>query len=146
MELLGVGALGICSLDGGGLDDLNATATDAMSTSHFLVQLCHGTVQSGVTVLFVCIVDPGTGVITDPDAKILDGSGIAFANLVGGKDLTVGFLDTSKFSEEIPEFRLGFDVILGPQFHSVDLWVRFFIGGQVASHNLVLTILILQGR
>ena len=82
MELLDVGTLAIRRLDGGSLDNLNATSTDAMAGSHFLVELLNSAVKGDVTVLLVSIVYTGTGVVTNPDTKVLNSGGVLLEDFI----------------------------------------------------------------
>ena len=84
MELLDVGTLGIRRLDSGCLDDRNTAMADTVTRSHLLVELLNGTVEGDITVLLVGVVDTGTGVVTNPDAKVLDSGGILLEDFVDG--------------------------------------------------------------
>ncbi len=102
MELLDVGTLGISRCNGGSLDDGNAAVADAMAGSHFLVELHNGAVKGGITVLLVGVVYTGTGVVTNPNAKVLNSGGVFLEDFIDCQNLTVGLLHTSQFSQEVP--------------------------------------------
>lgn len=55
-----------------------------MAGGHLLVQLPHGAVQGHVTVLLVHVVVAGARLVAHPDAKVLDGGGLALENLAWG--------------------------------------------------------------
>ena len=98
VELLDVGTLGVSGLNSGSLNDLDTTSTNAMARTHLLVELLYGTVQGEVAVLLVGVVDTGTRVVANPDAKVLNGGGILLEDLIDSQNLTVGLLYTSELS------------------------------------------------
>ena len=144
VELLGVGALAVGGLDGGGLNDLDAAVTDAMARAHFLVELFNCAVEGGVTVFLVGVCCASSGIVTDPNAKVFDGGGVALEDFVDCQDLAVSLFDTTELSQEIPELGLGLDIIPSPELHAVNLGVGISFGGQMTSHNLELAVIILQ--
>ena len=58
--------------------------------------------------------------------------------LVQADDLTVGLLDLLQLHQEVPEARLGDDIIGGEDAHAVQLGGGVGLGGQVAANDLVL--------
>lgn len=48
------------------------------------------------------------------------------------------FLDLAKFAQEIPEARLGNDIIWRKDAHAVELGLWLLLGWQLAANNLVL--------
>lgn len=72
VELLGVDALGLGGLEDGGLDDLDRRAASAVAGGEISIHLLDGASEGDVTVLLVHVVGTRAGVITDPEAEVLD--------------------------------------------------------------------------
>jgi len=82
MELLDIGTLGISSLHSGSFNDGDAAMTDTMAGSHFLIELLDGTVKGDIAVLLVGVVDTGTGVVTNPNAKVLNSGRVLLKDFI----------------------------------------------------------------
>jgi hypothetical protein len=80
----------------------------------------------------------GARVVTDPDAKVLDLEGVLLVDLVERDNLAVGLLDLTELHEEVPEARLGNDIVGGKDAHAVQFGRRVGLGGQMAPDDLVL--------
>jgi hypothetical protein len=102
MELLDIRTLGVSSLHGGSLNNGDAAMTDTMTRTHFLVELFNGTVKGDIAVLLVSVVDTSTGVVTNPNAKVLNSSGVLLEDFIDSQNLTIGLLYTPQFPQEIP--------------------------------------------
>ena len=63
-----------------------------MVTSHFLMQLTHGSVEVSVSVLFIHVVNSGSGLIFQDDAECFNVVGSFFEDFVYGEDLTLSAL------------------------------------------------------
>jgi hypothetical protein len=59
------------------------------------------------------------------------------AYLVQAHNLAVGLLDLAQLGEEVPEARLGDDIVRGEDAHAVELWGRVGVRGQIAPNDLV---------
>ena len=59
-------------------------------------------------------------------------------HLVHRHDLTVGLLDLAELAKEVPETRLGHNIVGRKDAHTVNLGSRLGLGRQVATHDLVL--------
>lgn len=82
----------------------------------------------------------GAGVVSEPDTVVLDAlSGVRFLDLLDLDDLTVGLLDLLQLRQKVPESRLGDDVVWRKDGHAVQRWVGDLAGGQMTTHNSVLT-------
>ena len=57
--------------------------------------------------------------------------------LVEGNDLAVGLLDLSELRKEVPESRLGYDIVWCKDTHAVELWRWVGVRGQMAPNDLV---------
>ena len=62
----------------------------------------------------------------------------ACAYLVQADNLTIGLLDLLELGEEVPEARLGDDVVGGEDSHAIELRGGSRVGRQVPSDDLVL--------
>ena len=136
--LHGVGALQVGGLDHGRSDDLNGTGARAVSTGHFIVQLAHRTGQSHVSELAVHVVSTRPGIVTQPDAVVLDDPAVLFHKLNAVHDLTGGLLHFSELVQVVPELGLGNHWVGREHNHSVRFRIRVLFRGGVATHNLVL--------
>ena len=61
----------------------------------------------------------------------------ATTHLVQGDDLAVRLLDLAELAEEVPEPRLGNDIVGRKNAHAVDLGGRVGLAGEVAADDLV---------
>ncbi|GMT21344.1 hypothetical protein PFISCL1PPCAC_12641, partial [Pristionchus fissidentatus] len=120
VEGLDVDALGIGSLDGLDLEDVDAVSTGTMASSHVTIHLGDGSGDADITVLTVHVVVAGTGIVLEPDTVVLDGSLVLLEDLLDLKDLSVGLLQTTEHRDEVPETGLGDDGVGGEDLHLVD--------------------------
>ena len=72
MHLLGQRSLCFRWLDRFDLHDLDGMCPGPMASSHVAVALGDGTGAAHVTILTVHVVGAGSGVVSDPDSKVLD--------------------------------------------------------------------------
>ena len=72
VELLGVVPLAELEVNCCRLNDLDAGWPHAVTGSHLIVHLLHGTIKGGITVLLVHVVVPSPALVTQPDAIVLD--------------------------------------------------------------------------
>ncbi len=63
-------------------DNRNGVRMCSVVTSHFLVQLTHGSVQADVSVLFVHVVDSCPGLILEDDTESFDVIGSSFKDFI----------------------------------------------------------------
>ena len=63
---------------------------------------------------------------------------LRYTNLVQANDLSVRLLNLPELGEEIPEARLGNDIVRSEDAHAIELRCRVGIGRQMASDDLVL--------
>jgi hypothetical protein len=116
--------------------------------SHILVESVDSGNTGHLTVLLVHVVSARARVVADPDTEVLDllgallvdlmvvsvtshcvllaqrcvASCVAFrTHLVDGDDLTVRLLDLAELAKEVPEPRLGDDLVGRKNAHTVDL-------------------------
>ena len=82
---------------------------------------------------------PGAGLVADPDAEVLNGGHVL---LVAREDLAVRLLHLLQAGEEVPELGLRAGVVGAPQLHAVHLGIGHRIGGDMATHDVELTVLL----
>lgn len=140
MELLDVGTHALRSPESVDLDDVDVVPSSLVHGGHLVVHLIYGTSTSGVPVLLVKVVDASSRSVAEIDAEVLDSGGLPLFNLVDGEELTLGLLDLLQLAHEIPEARLGNDVILSKNAHTVHLGVGVRIGRDTTTDDLVLVV------
>lgn len=145
-ELHAVGAPEILGAEDGGTDDLDRSGTATVAAGHLVVELGDGAGEGEVTELAVHVVGAGAGVVTEPDAVVLDGAGVLLDDLGAVEDLTGGLLHLAELVEVVPELGLGDDGVGGEEDHPVGLRVGVIVGGHVPADDLVLTHLSRDGH
>ena len=145
-ELHAVGAAEVLGAEGGGADDLDRSGTATVTAGHLVVQLGDGTGEGEVTELAVHVVGAGAGVVTEPDAVVLDDARVLLGDLGAVEDLTGGLLHLAELVEVVPELGLGDDRVGGEDDHPVSLGVGVIVGGHVPADDLVLTHLSRDGH
>lgn len=78
-----------------------------------------------------------TGIVTQPDAEVLDPDGSALVDLLDRYDLTGGLLELLQLTEEIPETGLGDDVVRSEDSHLVEGSGWLLLGGQLAPDDFI---------
>jgi hypothetical protein len=119
------------------LEDVDRSESRSVSGSHVLVEHLNGVGSRNVSVLLVHVVSAGSGIVSDPDAEVLDLSGGLLGDLVDGNNLTGGLLDLLELGQEVPESRLGDNLVGGENSHSVELLLGSSLGRQLSANNLV---------
>lgn len=120
------------------LNDLDGVGTGTVAGSHVAVALSDGTADSQVTVLAVHVVGARAGIVTQPDAEVLDLHGRRLVHLLDGHDLAGGLLELLQLAQEVPEAGFGHDVVGGKDAHLVEGSLGLLLAGQLAAHDLVL--------
>jgi len=142
-EVLGDQLLDVRSLDVvlvgdfNDFENVNAPESSTMSRGHILVEGLGGIGAAHLTVLLVHVVCAGAGVVTDPDAKVLDLEGSLLVDDVQGDDLAVGLLDLAQLHEEVPEAGLGNHGVGCEDSHAVEFRGRVGVCRKVAPDDLV---------
>ena len=124
---------------------------------HVLVEGLDSLAAGHLAVLLVHVVVAGARVVADPDTKVLDFHGVLLMDLqrhkvstkayqitvrrgmylIESDDLAVGLLDLLQLGDEVPETRLGDDIVRRKDAHAVELGGRVALRGQVTPDDLV---------
>merc|ERR1712156_15904 len=98
--------------------DLDGAGTSTMTCSHIAVTLSDGTSHCDVAVLTVHVVCPTSGVITNPNSKILHRSLIFLKHLLTRHNFSHRFLQFLQFLHVVPETRFGSNNIRSKNPHA----------------------------
>ena len=108
-----------------------------MSCGHILVQRLNSIGSCHLSVLLVHVVGAGAGVVSNPDTKVLDLEGSLLVDLVESDNLAVRLLDFSQLHQEVPESRLGHDIVGSEDAHAVQLGFGVGVSRQMTADDLV---------
>lgn len=109
-----------------------------MASTHVTVALRNRGSDGQVTVLAVHVVGSGTGIVAQPDAKVLDLQRGLLGDLLEGHDLAGGLLELVQLAQEVPETGLGHDSVRSEDPHFVHRRAGLLLGRQLAANHLVL--------
>lgn len=90
------------------------------------------------SVFLVHVVGTGSRVVSEPDTKRLDRVGLLLKDFVDGDDFTRRTLHLVHAGKEVPEARLGDNLVWGKETHTVQSWLRLLLGRQFATDHLIL--------
>ena len=121
------------------VDDLDVGASGSVVRGHVGVELVDSTAAGDVTELLVDVVGAVDAVVSEEDAKVLDGLGLLLDDLVDSEDLTVGAFDLFQLGEEVPEAGLGDDLVGGEDAHAVDGVGLALLNASLSADNLIFT-------
>ena len=121
------------------VDDLDVGASGSVVRGHVGVELVDSTAAGDVTELLVDVVGAVDAVVSEEDAKVLDGLGLLLNDLVDSEDLTVGAFDLFQLGEEVPEAGLGDDLVGGEDAHAVDGVGLALLNASLSADNLIFT-------
>lgn len=88
-----------------------------MARSHVAVALGDCTSDGQVSVLTVHVVSSRTGIVSQPDTEVLDLQRSLFVLALDRDNFTSCLLELAELTQEIPETRLGNDVIWSEDDH-----------------------------
>jgi len=117
------------------IDDVDAGGTGTVVVGHVVVHLLDCTTAGDITVLLVDVVSAVKTVVTQEDGKVLHSVGTTLSELLAGKDLTSGGLHLAHLGEEVPETRLGDDLVGSEDTHAVDLLLGLVSGVALTTNN-----------
>ena len=84
-------------------DDLDAVSPGTMTGTHIAVALGDSRGHSQVAVLTVHVVGTGTGVVPQPDAKVLDFQGLLLHDFFHTDNLAGSFLELPQLTQKVPK-------------------------------------------
>jgi len=116
-------------------EDLDGSRSSSMASTHVSVALSDGTAGHGVSVFTVHVVSSGSGVVSDPDAEVLDKTGCLFGDLLHRDDFSGGLVDLLVVRHKVPESRFGGDWVWREKSNSVDRWVGLRVRRQLSASN-----------
>lgn len=143
LQVLGQELLDVLSLDISGLldlsnlQDVDGSESGSVSSSHVLVQGLNSSDSRDISDLLVHVVGAGSGVVSDPDTKVLDLGWVSLVDLVDRDDFTGSLLDLVQFLQKVPVTGLGDDLVCGEDSHSEQLWFRNGLSWQTTANDLV---------
>ena len=127
-------------------DNLQRVSPDSVSRGHLRVQSVHRRIHSRFSVLFVRVVKPNSGLVTNPNPVVLHRRVVLLKNLVARDDLTVRFLHLSQSREKVPKLRARSRRVQGPKFHAVHLRSRFLLRRDASTNDLILVVLFIDTK
>jgi len=133
-ELLGGPSANLLVRDLLHIDDVDAGGAGTVVVGHIVVHLLDSTAAGDITVLLVDVVSAVKTVVTQEDSKVLHSVGTTLSQLLAGKNLTSGGLHLAHLGEEVPETRLGDDLVGSEDTHTVDLLLSL-VGGVALTAN-----------
>lgn len=136
-ELLGGLAADLAVLELLHVDDVDARGTSTVVRRHVVVHLLDSTAASDVTVLLVDVVGGVRAVVAQEDAEGLCRAGATLIEALARKNLAGRRLHLAHLREEVPEARLGNDLVRCKDAHAVDLLLRLVLGVALTTNNLV---------
>jgi len=119
------------------LEDVNAPKPSPMSGRHILVQSVHGIGATHLPVLLVHVVCAAAGIISDPDAEVLDLEGALLVDDVEGHEFGGGTLQLAQLGQEVPEAGFGDHGVGREDSHAVQFGGGVDVGWQAAAYDLV---------
>merc|ERR1719347_1708934 len=107
VHLLDQGTAGLVSGHSLTPDDLDGVSPGPVPGAHVPVALGDSASHGQVPVLPVHVVGAGPGVVSQPDAEVLDLHRLPLLDLLHADDLAGGLLELPQLSQEVPEPGLG---------------------------------------
>jgi len=119
-------------------NDLNRMSTGTMTGSHVSVAGGHGRRRTQFPIFTVHVVCAWSGVVSQPNAKVLDSCGRPFQNLFHWNNFARHLLELSQLPKEIPKSRLGHNPLRSKDFHLVERRVLLLLRRELPPNHLVL--------
>lgn len=137
-ELPDVGALDILGLlDFDDAENVNRPEASAVPGSHVRVESLNSISAGHLAVLLVHVVRARAGVVSKPDAEVLDLLGVLLVDSLDADNLASGLLDLSESAQEVPESGLGDRLVRSEDGHAVHVRRRVGLSGQMAPNDIV---------
>lgn len=121
------------------LQDVDRSKSGSVSGSQIFVQTFNSTGSGNISVFFVHIVGTRSGVVSDPDTKVLDVSWVSFLDDVNRNNFTRSLLDFVQLLQEVPVSRLCNHSVWSKDSHTVQLWFWNVFSWQTTTNNFVFT-------
>lgn len=106
-----------------------------MVTGHFLVQLTNSSVQGGVSVFLVHVVNSSSGLIFKDDAESFNVAWSSFKDFVNCKDLALCAFCFEKSSQVVPKFGFSDDIVSSEQSETIDFGIGVLFSWDFSSHD-----------
>jgi len=116
---------------------VNGSESSSVSGSQVRVHGFNGTNSGNISVLLVHVVSTGSGVVSNPDTKVLNLGWLSLADDVQSNDFTRSLLDLVQLLQEVPVSRLGDNIVWSKDSHSEQLWLWDGLGWESSSNDLV---------
>lgn len=140
VKLLHVGTSALVGRNLLNANNLNGISSGTMTSTHVTIARSDGIVGGNVTVFSIHVVRASARIVSKPDSVILHLLGsIRLLNFLNLDNLAVGLLNLLQFRKKVPEPRLCNDMIGRKDGHAVQWWVGDLLGGQMSSHDTILT-------
>jgi len=104
------------------LDNVDGVGTSSVTGTHVTVASSNSFASCQVSVLSVHVVGSTARVVSQPYSKVLDLHRSLLINPVNTDNLSSGFLELSKLTQEVPETRLGDSPIRSKDSHGIQGW------------------------
>ena len=121
------GSLEVLVFETAGSDDLDGLGTGGVTSTHLHVHLGDGTAEGGVSVFLVHVDGVSTGVVSEENTVVLEGSGLLLVDLGGGDDLTLDSSDLVLSLHVVPVLGSGEDFVRGEDSESVESWLSALV-------------------
>ena len=116
---------------------MNRPEARTMTRRHILIQTRNRIRPRQLPKLLIHIMRPAPRIIANPNPKVLHAQGAALSDLIHTHDLAVGLFHHFELAEEVPEARLGDDLVGCEDAHAVELGRGLGGCGEVTSDDLV---------
>lgn len=137
LDVLTLDILGLFKLNN--LQDVDRSKSGSVTSGQILVHGLNGTNSGDVSELLVQVVGTRSGVVTDPDTKVLNLGWVGLRDNVDRDNLTRSSLDLVQFLEEVPVTGLGNDNVWSKDSHTEQLWLWNGLSWETTTNNLVLS-------
>jgi len=146
MELGGVRSFALRSRDRFDINDLDASWSSSVSSSHIHVELVNCSNTGGISELFVDVVGSGSTIVSNESTEVLQHVWFLLTDLVNGKDFSGTGLHLVVLRQEVPESRLGDNGVDSKDSHSVQGWLGVVLCRLMTTNNLIFSNTHCSGR
>ena len=125
--------------DDRGLDDVDGLTSGTVSTGHLGIKHGDSMVDGGSSVLLVHVDNIVSGLISEEDTVVFDGSGFSLHDFTDRDDFTVSSFNLVLSLHLVPELRLGKHTVFSKDSNSIAGWLWFSFRSNLSSNNPVLS-------